>query len=319
MATLQDLAVELGDVSNAASALMLQAEPMLTQFPFQAPNKFMAYEMLTYSDIMLTGDSTRQLNTGYSTVSASGRGFTSFPLMLYGGSQQDEAQYVDAKPDIQVTKRIHLTKKAGRSFIDDLFHQSSSTNPKSVANLTSLNEFASFNGRSELMATNGAPLSLSRLSRALLEVPSNGTDVKIFMSELMKPLLSGLASNQNISGNINILPGDFGKPLYYFNGIEIVFTGRRFDKHFRLGFNETTGTNTETSSVYIVATGTEDVFGLFGTPRLYKSPEPVIVTTPDGKKMPAYEELLDIPMGIGYGSPECVWRIGGISNAAIVS
>jgi hypothetical protein len=317
MATITEIGTQLGDFANATSVLMAESERMLAEFPTVATNKFMGYERPVIGDMVLTGDGTRQINSGYNLLQTTGDGFVTFPVALYGGAQADEAMLVEYKPEMQVKKREILARNAPKYFIDDVFH--TGTEAKSAVNITSLKQFAVANGRTELMATNGAPLSLKRLAAALEEVPSNGADVKIYMSSLMKPLMSGLTSNQNVSGNVNILPNQFGVPFYSFMGIPIVFVGRRFDRAFRLGFNETTGTNNETTSVLITANGENDIFSIMGAPVLYKSDGVSIVTTPDGKKAPQVQEVLDIPLGIGFGSKYSIWRIGGITNAAIVA
>lgn len=317
MATILELGTQLGDFANATSALMSESEVIINEFPFVAPNKFMGYEMAYTGDGGLTGDGVRQLNAGYGITSITGDGFTTFPVGLYGGAQAHEAALVDYKPELQTKARERLIRNASRHFIDDVFW--SGTESKSVVNITSLKQFALANNRSEIMATNGAPLSLKRLAAALEEVPSNGAEVNIYMSSKMKPLLSGLASNQNVSGNVNILPNQFGVPYYYFMGVPIKFLGRRFDHDFRLAFNETTGSSTETTSIFIVANGENDIFGIMGEPKLYVSDGATIVTTPDGKRAPQKQEVLDIPLGIGYGSKYSIWRIGGITNAPIVA
>lgn len=317
MATITEIGTTLGDFANATSVLMAQSEAMLAEFPFVATNKFMGYELPVTGDMVLSGDGYRNINSGYNLLQTTGDGFVTFPVALYGGAQADEALLVDYKPQMQAMKREVLVKNAPKYFIDDVFH--TGTEVKSALNITSLKQFAIANGRSEVMATNGAPLSLKRLATALEEVPSSGADVKIYMSSLLKPLMSGLVGNQSVSGNVNILPNQFGLPYYYYMGVPIVFVGKRFDRAFRLGFNESTGTNNETTSIFITANSENDIFGIMDAPKLYTSDGVTIVTTPDGKKAPQKQELLDIPLGIGFGSKYSIWRIGGITNAAIVA
>jgi hypothetical protein len=316
MATLLELSATLGDFANATTVLMQESEQLLGEFQFVSSNKFMGYEMPITGTRTLTGDGTRQINQGYNTVQVTGDGLVTFPTFLYGGAQADEALLRDYKPEMQQRKREDIIRKSGQMFIDDIFHTGSE--PKSTANFTSLKQFATANGRSENMATNGGALSLKRLAAALNNVPSNGADVRIYMSTMMKPLISELSYNQVLSGNVAIVPNQFGMPFFYFMGYPITFVGRRFDFGMRMAFNETTGSNNETTSIFIVCQSTRDVFGIFDTPKIYTSETVSIVTTPDGKRAPQYQELIDIPMGIGYGSPYCVWRLGGITNAEIV-
>lgn len=315
MATLFEAGTQLGDFANATTVLMAQSEEMLTQFPWVPTNKFMGYELTITGDHILSGDGTRNLNTGYGLIERTGDGFVTWSTFLYGGAQADEAALVAYKPMMQQQRRELLVRNAGRYFIDDLFH--TGTESKSQINLMSLKQFAVANERTENIATNGGALSFMRLARALEEVPSNGAEVKIYASNLLKPLFSNTLMTQSLAGNVQILKDDFGKPMYYFMGVPIVFVGRRFDRGFRLGFNETTGTNTSTTSLLITANSERDIFGIMDAPKLYQS-DVMIVNTPDGKKAPQVQELLDIPMGIGYGSKDSVWRIGGITNAEFV-
>jgi hypothetical protein len=129
--------------------------------------------------------------------------------------------------------------------------------------------------------------------------------------------LSQLARNQTISGNISMTLDSFGAPVLLYNGIPIVTAGKTVSNVDRIAFNETTGTNNETSSIYLIYTGTEGVSGL-------RQPLTDTLSTQqysllaDGTYAPQVIHEISQPLGISITTPYAVMQLKGITDAKFV-
>lgn len=161
----------------------------------------------------------------------------------------------------------------------------------------------------QVRATNVIPqgtaaLSLSNLRKAV--VRCKGTDKKIFMNEEMYLKLADAGNSTTLGGLINISKQEFGEPVTYFAGVEVIRAGQDNSGDEVLGFTEASST----TSIYVVSFDEEGMKGVQNGDITDYTP----VT-----ESHANEYDIEWLMSYIIRNPAAVQRISEITNAAIVA
>lgn len=181
-------------------------------------------------------------------------------LRILAGDVDIDKFLQETESDTNNQMAIQIAKKAkaiGRQFHDALANGDSAVNAKSFDGIKALVSNADANLDQTVVAgTNGAALTLSMLDQLLDTVP-NGADAIIMRRGTIRAFRSLLRAAGG-SRPEDWMMSQFGKPMLTHNGVPILMN------EFLPG-DETTGSNTNTCSVYAVRLNEVDgLHGLYG-------------------------------------------------------
>ena len=181
-------------------------------------------------------------------------------LRILAGDVDVDKFLQEVESDTNDQMAVQIAKKAkalGRMYHDALANGDSGTNAKQFDGLKALMSNGDSNPAQTVVAgTNGAALTLSMLDQLLDQVP-NGADALIMRRGTIRAFRSLLRASGGARPD-DFMMSQFGRPMLTHNGIPVLIND------FLPG-NETTGSNSNTCSVYAVRLNEVDgLHGLYG-------------------------------------------------------
>lgn len=293
---------------------LAQAEELITRFEWKQPSDVL-FDEVYLDSWAVSGIKPRHVNQGFMQLYSSGGGKAHFNVVSYGG-----VDVIDPKQQaIQPNHFDTMSKKAARSIAIEWAN--SILDPTKVGSdsesITSLPAYCANMGRTYVPAANGGALNLIYFDRMLQMTRRVSDKVFFLVGDKMMARLSQLTRNQAISGNMSMTQDAFGKPLLMYNSIPIYGAGKTVDNRERIDFNETVGTSNVTSSIYLIYTGDEGVYGLRSalTDELNTKQ---YVMLPNGSFAPQLIHEVQQPLGIAVATPYSIVQLRGITDSPIV-
>lgn len=303
--------------SAALEWLVSQSEQLINYFDWREPSHSM-WDEQDVDGWGVDGISARRLNQGFTRMYTSGgRTKLIFPVTTYGGVDVVDPKVIDLE---SANRHDTISKKAARSigiqWANNLFDPTKTGADKDA--MISLPVYCENMGRVLNPApTAGSALNLIWLDQ-MIQACRRVTDKAFFLvSDKLMTRLSQLARTQTIAGNISQTVDSFGTPIIMYNKIPIYTVGKTVDNIDRVDFNETVGTNDETTSIYLVYTGQEGVSGL-RKPLTDTISSQQYSLLSDGSYAPQIIHEVAQPLGVAISTPYAVMQLKGITDDKIV-
>jgi len=256
-------------------------------------------------------------NRGYNEAYTEGSGKTKeyfYSLKIFGGD-------IDVDPMLLrgygAEKRIQLEimkiKAMARFFEKKFFKGSTATNQKEPDGLQQISADIYNEGWTDQVvvnATNGAGLSLAKLDLAIDNCQGCNA---LFMSHVTATKFAAAARTSTVGGYITFAPNEMGVMIGAYNGIPIYPIWKDESKVEILGFTETTGSSSVTSSVYCVNMSLDD--GVY----IADSGVPSIKDLGEIDSKAVLRSRLDWMAAPSVKSPLALVRLQGVTNAAITA
>lgn len=156
---------------------------------------------------------------------------------------------------------------------------------------------------------NGAALTLAMLNELLDTVIA--PDRQFYMNRTLRRKITSLIEAQTGSMRIEEEKDQWGKQVTKYNGVPIHLVERMDDGSTILGFDETRGNSSVTSSIYVVSYGNEErVFGLMGAGGSFEAEDLGVSEVAPGRI-----GRVEFYPGLVIAHPRCVGRLAGILNS----
>lgn len=224
-------------------------------------------------------------------------------LSIFGGEVRTDRQLVNKQGDaVRAAAIAAKVKKAGLFFDRYCIKGDPATDPL---------QFYGLNGRitgNQLLYTdqNGGPLNLDVLDLALDAVPGSNDRKFIVCNKRVRRIITKLV--REASGSAAI--AEVGPQIKEYDGAAIEVLDEDGDESPILAFDETCGTATDTTSLYVIRAGSESdghfVQGLIGS-RLIEHVAVGLLGT-------YYSDIIEANMGLGMFHPRAACRVKGIQD-----
>lgn len=225
-------------------------------------------------------------------------------LSIFGGEVRTDRQLVNKQGDVVRAGAIAAkVKKAGLFFDRYVIKGNPGANPLEFYGLN-----ARLTGNQVLSPDpNGGPLDLDLLALALDAVPGSNDRKIIVCNKTIRRIITKLIRIEAGGSAMS----EIGPQAREYDGAAIEVLDEDGDESPILAFNETLGTATDATSLYVIRIGSESdgnyLQGLIGS----KLIEHVAV----GLLGTYYSDIVEANMGIGMFHPRAACRIQGIVNA----
>jgi hypothetical protein len=239
--------------------------------------------------------------------------FTEQTYILDHDIDVDEAIVRRMGEDRRAREETKGLKAAGRLWLDTFISGDHATNPREFDGIQVRCEKYSNRKIANGSTSGGDVLSLYNLDRTIEAVTDPNA---ILMSHAMIPRLIQATRNPSVSGNINMMPDDLGRPRYSYGGIPIYF-GYKRDRHgVILPFTEANpgGGSAVGTSIYVLNLGP---MGLHGIQLKELSVEDVGLLKTESPRI--YRSHVGWDTGIVDTSEYCMARLWGIKDGAWVA
>jgi hypothetical protein len=223
-------------------------------------------------------------------------------LSIFGGEVRTDRQLVNKQGDVvRATAIAAKVKKAGLFFDRYCITGDPATSPLQFYGLN-----ARLTGNQVIETdTDGAPLSLPLLDQALDRVPGSNDRKFIICNKQVRRQITALV--RAAAGGSAML--EIGPQIKEYDGAAIEVLDEDGDESPILDFDETQGTSSETTSLYVIRAGTESdgnyVQGLVGS-RLIEHVAVGLLGT-------YFSDIVEANMGLGMFHPRAACRIKGIT------
>lgn len=160
-----------------------------------------------------------------------------------------------------------------------------------------------------LAGTNGASLTVAMLDELIDTVISG--DIHIFLHKTLRRKLTSLLLAGGTSATYHVDYADIddmGKQVMRYNGVPIHVVEDRGNVNSILGFDETAGSSTVTSSVYAVNFGEDAVFGIFGG----DGPPVNVYSLGEDQDSPGEKGRIEFFTGLVMKHPRSAARLRGV-------
>lgn len=277
---------------------------------FASTNPFMQY--MPYANIAgaayvynreqtLPGIAFRGINESY-TESTGVVNQLSDPLKIIGGDLDTDTALVAWSNGSNDTRAIHdamKVKSLSLTHLKTIFDGDSEANPK---------EFDGLNRRltgSQVISagTNGGLLTFEMLD-ALVDSVS-GTPSLLVMNKKMRSTIRQLARGVNA---LTIAKDDLGREVEMYLGIPFAIVEDDAEGNAILGFDETHGSASNTSSIYAVRFGPDGMFGAQTSPISVRD-------LGEQQSKPAYRTRVEHYSTVVLEHPKCAARLKGLKAA----
>ncbi len=291
-----------------------QSEELITRFEWSEPSHE-EYEETIIDNWAIDGVSERLVNQGFTKLHTSGGATIRFPVTSHGG-----VDVIDPKiKTIDPSRHDKVSKQAAHAI--GINWANSILDPAKVGTATdtlvSLPAYCANMGRQYIPAANGGALNLIYLDR-MIQMTSKVSDKPFFLvGDKMFARLSQLTRNQTIAGNMSMAQDSLGLPILMYNRIPIYGAGKTVRNQERIDFNETVGTEDESTSIYLIWTGKEGVYGL-RRPLTDELNAKQYQLLPDGTYAPQLIHEIQQPLGIAIATPSSIVQLKGITDDPIV-
>lgn len=247
--------------------------------------------------------SERSLNQDY-TATAGKQSPGRETLSIFGGAIRTDNILIDAKGDAARTANISRRMvAAGKLFDKRFFNGDTGVDARQFNGLRARSVLKS---RVAWCGTNGGSITQDLLDEALDRVAGDNGNKAIFCSREVRRLITKLV--RTAAGGKGLR--DSVTQIEEYNGarIKTVTEDEAFSQI--LGFTETRGSSSVTSSLYVVRFG-----GSADQDHLQGIRGPTFMVARPPVNMGTYTlDVVDNVMGLADFSPHCFWRIGGILN-----
>lgn len=167
-------------------------------------------------------------------------------------------------------------------------------------------------GQKKAVATNGNPLTLDLLDETFDLVRSQSSPDVLLMNRFVRRKMNVLArSTYSGISLIDVGTDSFGRQVMVYNGVPIRLVGDDKDGTAILGFDETQGSSSVTSSVYAIAFGVdENVHGILGLGGSFD-----VVDFGETEAAPGHLGRVEVYPGVVINNSFSVARLHGITEA----
>lgn len=226
---------------------------------------------------------------------------------IMGGTIQTDRQLAGAPngASVRASRIMARVRKAGLFYDKYVIDGDPGVNAKQFFGLN-----ARLSGNQVIsVATNGGALTLSNLDKAIDQTVGEGFAGKIIVcNKAVRRKINAL----KVSSAGGAMVGDVGKQDAEYNGIPIVVLDEDGDEAAILGFDETQGSSSVATSLYVMRLGSdtdgEYVQGLVGA-RDISNP---IDHVDYGERSGVVEDLVEANLGLAVFHPRAATRIKGI-------
>lgn len=182
-------------------------------------------------------------------------------LKIYGGDIGIDPFILETKGADQASRHVGLKIKAiSNRWVTDFFKGDSGADSRDFDGLQ--NRLSGYNVESAGNGMGGSPLALTVLDEAIMKCHSPSA---LFMGRKMAIRLTQAARDSSVTGSvIRTDKNEFGKPVLFYNDLEVVVVTDNSSNDNILGFSEAAtggGANTA-SSIYVAGIGDEGIEGI---------------------------------------------------------
>ncbi len=226
-------------------------------------------------------------------------------LAIMGGTVQTDRQIVinAGGTEVRASRILAKTRKAGLFFDKYVIDGDPAVNAKQFYGLN-----ARLTGSQVLSAgTNGGAITLALLDQAIdTVVGTSNSQKRIACNKAVRRKLTSLVVAA--AGGAAVL--DVGKQLVEYNGTPIDIIDEDGDESAILGFDETQGNQSLSTSLYVYRPGSDSdgeyVQGLVGSS--------MVDHIDYGERNGVFDDLIEANMGLAMFHPRAACRIKGINN-----
>lgn len=224
-------------------------------------------------------------------------------LVMVGGDVDVDKFIVKTLGNVNNQRAIQTNMKVkalSRQFTKDFFKGSKAVNGKKFDGLdiriAANNQVINADGSGAA----GAALTLAKLHE-LLDMVEGGADV-LFMSKATRREMQAILEGQQ--HYIQVGKDNFGRPIEYFGDVQI-----RTVEDEVLGFNETVGTSSDTTSIYAVKFGAQEAISGLTNGGV------MVDDLGELESKPAYRTRIEFYCGLADFHPKAAARLAGVVRA----
>jgi hypothetical protein len=163
-----------------------------------------------------------------------------------------------------------------------------------------------------LAGTNGASLTVAMIDELIDTVVSG--DIHLFMHKTARRKFTSLLLSGGAAASYNVTYSDIdkmGKQVMVYNGVPIHVIEDRGNANSILGYDETAGTSTITSSIYAVNFGEQEVYGIFAG----DGPPVEVRNLGEDQDSPGEKGRIEFFTGLVVKHPRAAARLRGVLAA----
>lgn len=166
-------------------------------------------------------------------------------------------------------------------------------------------------GQKSAAGTNGAALTLDMLDVAHDLLRGQSSADVLLLNRTLRRKITNLAKTTGVGyPYIDVSSDNFGRQVQSWNGIPMRLIGDDKDGAAILGFDETQGSSSVTSSIYMLAYGEDDVTGLMGLGGSFD-----VKDFGETEAAPGHLGRVEVYPGLAIFNKYSAVRIHGITNA----